>query len=385
LANDHYSNLGVSAGASQDEIRAAYRNLARQFHPDRNPSAEAQERFLSIKESYETLSNGERKEIYDRYRSYAAKAKAKSNATAAPSEPRAKVSSGERVTTASYFKGRPAWEPDSRREPDRGEFMAARRKIAEMQKLATRGRWGEAAGLASEIIRAGVNEPIAYAVLADAARLNGDYVEAAKQYGYAVQFDPDNTVYQDMHVAMMETGKRKKVQVVHEIEGKNYSAFILGMVGVVAGICYTAVAKETPLVPDFGPISTWTLGQIVTMLVSGVAMGASLSASDLLDHFDLGGGVAGYRIHPGFMVAFVSLINFWLAFAIYVLVGVTQKSFHVSVTRLIGFVAIGVVGFGFARFGIGWEAVGQTILWAGSILYLAGLIGWFVADGLRRV
>ncbi|MFM9874513.1 MAG: DnaJ domain-containing protein [Fimbriimonadaceae bacterium] len=381
MASDHYSNLGVSVGASQDEIRTAYRKMARQFHPDRNPSEEAQERFLSIKESYETLSNGDRKEIYDRYRGYAAKAKAK----AETSEPKVKVSSGERVQTASYFKDRVAWEQDGKRQPDRDEFLRARRKIEEMQKMAARGRWGEAAGFADEIIRAGVNEPLAYAVLADAARLKGDYVEAAKQYGYAVQFDPDNTVYQDMHVAMMETGKRKKVQVARDPGENNLSAFVLGMVGVVAAICYTAVAKEVPIAPDFGPISTWTLGQVVTMLVSGVAMGASLSASDLLDHFDLGGGTAGYRVHPGFMVAFVSLINFWLAFGIYVLVGVTQKSFHVSVTRLVSFVAVGVLGFGFARFGLGWDAVSQTIIWAGSILYLAGLIGWFVADSLRRV
>ncbi len=371
----------MSERASQDEIRAAYHGLARQFHPDRNPSAEAQERFLSIKESYETLSNGDRKEIYDRYRGYAAKAKAKE----APSEQKVKASSSDRVQTASYFKDRVAWEDRGRVEPNRDEFLRARRKIEEMQKMAARGRWGDAAGLASEIIRAGVNEPLAYAVLADVARLNGDYVEAAKQYGFAVQFDPDNTVYQDMHVAMMETGKRKKATVTHHPSEKSYSAFILGMVGIVAGICYTAVAQELPIAPSFAPISTWTLGQIVTMLVSGVAMGASLSASDLLDHFDLGGGVAGYRVHPGFMVAFVSLINFWLAFGIYVLVGVTQKSFHVSVTRLIGFVAIGVLGFGFARMGIGWDAVWQTIIWAGSILYLAGLVGWFVADGLRRV
>lgn len=380
MASDHYSNLGVAEGASQDEIRTAYRRLARLFHPDRNPSAEAQERFLSIKESYETLSSIDRKAIYDRYRGYATQARSKSESQKAEAR-----ESGDRVRTASYFKDRKAWEQEDRLEPSREEFLRGRRKIDEMQKMASRGRWGEAADLASEIIRAGVNEPTAYAVLADAARLKGDYVEAARQYGFAVQFDPNNVLYQDMHVAMMDSGKRKKPQVAREPGGKNISAFVLGLVGIVAGICYTAVAKEAPIASEFGPISTWTLGQIVTMIVSGVAMGASLSTSDLLDHFDLGGGVAGYRIHPGFMVAFVSLINFWLALGIYFLVGMTQKSFHVSVTRLVGIVAMGVLGFGFARFGLGWEAVWQTTMWAGSILYLAGLIGWYVADGLRQV
>ncbi|MFQ3576778.1 MAG: DnaJ domain-containing protein, partial [Cytophagales bacterium] len=55
---DYYSILGVKAGASQDEIKKAYRKLAMRFHPDLNPSADAQERFREISEAYQFLTSG---------------------------------------------------------------------------------------------------------------------------------------------------------------------------------------------------------------------------------------------------------------------------------------------------------------------------------------
>lgn len=379
MASDHYSNLGVGPEASQDEIRAAYRQLAREFHPDLNKSDGAPERFLSIKESYETLSNPDRKEVYDRFRGM------KAERVEEKKEERKREESNERVQTAGYFRGRKAWEDDSRQEVSKEEFMRRKSRVAEMQKLAARGRWGEAAVIANELVGLGMQEASAHGVLGDAARLRGEYMEAARHYGFAVQFDPRNETYQEMHVAMMDGSKRVKPQVKYQSEQQGTSAFLLGLIVVVAAICYTAVAKEVALVPEFGAISTWTLGQIGMMLVAGVAMGASLSASDLMDHFDLGGGTAGYRFHPGVMIGLISLVSFWVGAAVYVLVGVTQKSFHASLSRLVGYVSVGTVGFGLARFSLGWEAVAQTIIWAGSILYLAGLVGWLVADSLRRV
>jgi molecular chaperone DnaJ len=65
---DYYEVLGVAKGATADEIKKAYRKIALQFHPDRNPgNAEAEEKFKEAAEAYDTLSNTDKKAQYDRF------------------------------------------------------------------------------------------------------------------------------------------------------------------------------------------------------------------------------------------------------------------------------------------------------------------------------
>ncbi|CAM4466793.1 unnamed protein product [Leuciscus chuanchicus] len=67
MGKDYYSVLGIQKGASDDEIKKAYRKQALKYHPDKNKSPSAEEKFKEIAEAYDVLSDPKKKDVYDRF------------------------------------------------------------------------------------------------------------------------------------------------------------------------------------------------------------------------------------------------------------------------------------------------------------------------------
>lgn len=67
MGKDYYSILGIEKGATDEDIKKAYRKQALKFHPDKNKSPQAEEKFKEVAEAYEVLSDPKKREIYDQF------------------------------------------------------------------------------------------------------------------------------------------------------------------------------------------------------------------------------------------------------------------------------------------------------------------------------
>lgn len=67
MGKDYYKVLGIEKGASDDDIKKAYRKMALKYHPDKNKAAGAEEKFKEVAEAYDVLSDPKKKDLYDKF------------------------------------------------------------------------------------------------------------------------------------------------------------------------------------------------------------------------------------------------------------------------------------------------------------------------------
>ncbi len=361
-----YEVLGLATDADQVAIKAAYRALARKYHPDLNKSAAAAPQFLAVKEAYEVLSDPAKKASVDSLLQQATRPQA---STASPKRPGPSSTDTQTSAKAKKRTGASTGGVDSLR----------------LTMLLNRGRYVEAEKLARLIVREAPTNALAYAAIADIAQMRGDVPTAAKYYAFAAQYDPKNTIYQRRHEEMLAGLSDRSQAMQSASAGPSVMPIGVGVFLITVMAAYVVLAKrELPLFPEISFISEWTSSLLVMLLLGGVTAGASLSASGLLARFDASRGSAVIKAPPSFVLAVISVVSFWASVVLYVGLGMSQHSFNPSLSRLLASVVAVVGVLSLAALSRSDAAALQTLAWGGNLAYIGAAFGWFVADLFRR-
>jgi hypothetical protein len=159
----------------------------------------------------------------------------------------------------------------------------------------------------------------------------------------------------------------------------------MGVAVCICAFAYVTLSKEKPLFPGLSLISSWTLGLMVMLFLSGVSVGVSLSIGGLLDRFASVSTTSLGKISPAMALGTVAVVNFWAASVLYLLLGLSQKAFNFSTTRLVGAVAgivcVAAVSAGWSSAKLEWV---QVLAWGGNLAYVGAVCGWLVSDSLKR-
>ena len=99
---DHYKTLGINKNASENDIKKAYRTLAKKYHPDKNKAGNAEEKFKEIAAAYQTLEDKDKRRVYDNIRGAEEEKAKQTRNTYTSSHSNTSKNSGNRGNTSSF-------------------------------------------------------------------------------------------------------------------------------------------------------------------------------------------------------------------------------------------------------------------------------------------
>jgi curved DNA-binding protein CbpA len=366
--------LGVGKNASADEIRSAFRKIVLAHHPDRSNDPASKPIFFAATEAYEILSVSETRRRYDESIELEAKRRVADQ-----------VRQQQMKAGAAAARGHRAADPEPRTPPKPTERSVAE-EIQRLTKLFSTGRHNEAEAHARAILRRDNRQAVPYAVLGDIARARGKNDEAAKMYAFAMQMDPHNGLYEQRYNDLLERSQvvteKKRLRLEPE-DRKVIAPMVGGAVVLMAGI-YMALSDEGRIFSWLPPISSWTMGTLLSLFISGVTIGATLAIGGLLDRFDAVSTSSTGKVTPTMALGCVSVVQFWFAAALYACVGFAQRSWNYSTSRLVLAVGGSTVFLAFATCLNPHVHPAEVLVWGGNLIYIGSLCGWVVADALRQ-
>ncbi len=375
IKKTYYEILGVSRTATPEQIKRRYRQLARKYHPDvAQDKAAAQATFVQISEAYQTLSNPDKRTIYD----------ASLDAEMFRVETRRPSTSGTsyRTTTSG---ARP-------RQTTAEAVAEARRLVQQAQDAFIHGQFRLAESLCKRAQGLDRRNVQAYIILGDTYKAQNQVDDAIAQYSIAIQLDPkDNQTMAKLGRLLRQQGRVNDVVARHErqvalrmglsLMGWSMSAFMFIMLAMSPGTPIAWLRMNLPI------IGSWSTSLITVLLLTGALTGFLLSVNDSVDPLDdelvftgvrtMGGRHSVYPM--GLILAGFDVFSFYAAVIMYTIIGLVQDSLSKSVYKsfVATFVLVLVASFVYT------PGRDEVFMFGGNIAFLAVLFGWGIGDMFR--
>jgi hypothetical protein len=344
----------------------------RRLHPDVNRNPDSTARFMQVTESYQVLSDPERRRNYD-------------GLLRLREQPGQQVRREQARRAADAATQRARQKPPPRRRPSTaGVSQAVKDRIAAAQRLYASGLLREAEKAARSLVTSEPTLGIGYAILGDIYRTQQKWDRAAKMYSLAIQFSPHDASYQRRYEQILD-----KLEQIRESEkgivtrGLESARTAIGVSMVVHPILmgYVAFSTESPA-QLLGIVSYWTPGLYVMLFLSGAINGFLLSASSLVDRWESLGSHGG-RVSWATTCVVFSAVSFWAALVYYGITGLLQEALTPSLNRVFASSILLVLGYTIA-FAVpqphGWS---QVAMWGGNLVFIGSLCGWRVMDAFK--
>lgn len=418
-SRSYYEILGVNRTASADEIKTAYRKLARTMHPDVNPGdAQASAKFADVTTAYKTLSDSLSRANYDAEQSL--------------KERRAETARARATgATSSATYGTPPPRPGSGAAQNTQQHAAsntgdeAARLIAMARISLSRMRFVEARELAQRSLRM-KRSAEGYEVLGDVYRMQGRTDEAINMYTMSLQLNPRNAAMMERLQRLARAGNNGSAQRLSNAPAGGrtpanpppvpspmpYPTYVprTGAVGA------TILPEKRPLLQAFamifgygatfflllsmimflreapvesGPIpltavSKWSGGLLAILMGCGVILGWTMTVTGAIRRLDdelvFSRGESGFVPPMGPVLLVLSAVSFWAAALIHLLITVLQEGRIAGILRVFGAVTMVVLITGLLYDDAG---RGQIFLWGGNVVFLSFVFGWFIGDLFR--
>ncbi len=444
---DYYEMLGLAPSATPEEVKKRYRELARRYHPDVNPSPEASHQIKAVNEAYHTLNDPDRRALYDANRILSQPSASRPSASSRPTPPPrsgpSAASPGSSRTAGNahtagtgparpYTGGRagfngfgrtapdePASAPpprspnrESRANPQSEEKArpgtAVNTLLSEAQLAFINRRYKEAEALCKQALAMDKRNATVYELLGDIYVRKGQTESATTAYSYAIQFNPRNYSIHGKLDRLMgrheahEHGPTvtRPVNVPRPAWGsmsdsrRDVSQLAFSGVLALAAIGLLCVLYDNPgeaIVTGFPWLTLLSPNLLIAALLDGLFGGILLSfyggmrpVSEELVRRNSTQVQRSGPISLVLLLGLFSVVLFYLSVAVFLGVGIIYGKFSRSLLR--AYLAAGaLVGIFVLVASESGARFGNvaTAVFAGNLLFPAVLVGWLLGDRIR--